>query len=520
MKPSKQKELPFADMQGLLRWGYGNLHFARYVLFQFGSSNGARAWLSEVEPDITRAAEAFDADPKENAINVAFTYDGIKMFELNEPTLNTFPSELIEGMTTPHRQRILGDTGKSAPENWEWGWTDNKDPNAPKIHAVLLIYASTSELLDAACKKATHSFAAYNITLIKQMDTAPLARHENFGFRDGISQPVVEGLTDKDEEAKKTMRLQREVKEAKEVKAVQTINEEKKAHCKPPPPIKLGEFCLGYSNAYGKQPLSPHIEASEIKKVIKFKSRGNNDKGDLGLNGSYLVFRQLEQDVPQFWRFMLAQAKTDEEAIRLASKMVGRWPSGAPLVKSLEQDDPAQTRENCFGYKEEDPDGLKCPIGSHIRRTNPRDMLEDTPPQTAQEIVDRHRILRRGRNYGPRFGATANEILAAVQAGTVNLAEKCGLMFICLNANIQRQFEFVQHSWCNNAKFETLYDEVDAISGAPTDEMTATDNHFSLPGEIVRKRVSDVPRFVRVRGGAYFFMPGIQALKTLATKPL
>ncbi len=472
----KFEPLQLEDMQGLLARGYGKLPHACFVLMAFGSRDGARAWLHEFMPNITPAS----VRAEKVTMNLAFTHLGLSQFELDEATLNSFPRELSEGMTAPHRQRILGDIGESAPECWQWG-----GPSNPKIHAALFIYACTSAQLDEAYEKAIESFKAHSITAIKRLDTTELTDREHFGFRDGISQPIVPGLPKRD----------------------LPINT-----------VPAGEFFLGYKNAYGKMPDSPGISGG--RRLPKYKPR--EPQQDLGRNGSYVVFRQLEQDVAQFWRFMLAHAETNESAIRLASKMVGRWPSGAPLAQSPEKDNPAMAEANTFGYVAQDADGLACPFGAHIRRTNPRDALEETEVKMAVDIVNRHRILRRGRSYGPPLVASLNphEMIAALQAGdkdTQDAGERRGLMFICLNANIQRQFEFIQHTWCNNPKFETLYDEVDSISGAAKEGEA---NNFSVPGMPARERVSAVPRFVTVRGGAYFFMPGMAALHILASKRL
>jgi Dyp-type peroxidase family len=470
--------LQLNDMQGLLARGFGKLRHACYVLMAFGTSAGARAWLHDYLPNITPAS----ARAERAATNLAFTHAGLSMFELNNDALSSFPRELVEGMTTAHRQRILGDVGESAPENWGWG-----GPNNAVIHAALFIYAKNQEQLEAAYQSARATFAANAITEIKRLDTTELTDFEHFGFRDGISQPIVPGLPKRD---------------------------------LPMNTVPAGEFFLGYKNAYGKMPDSPGLSPAG-KRQTKYKTRSPDL--DLGLNGSYVVFRQLEQNVEQFWRFMLARAETEEGAIRLAAKMVGRWPSGAPLALSPDIDKPALAEANTFAYAKNDADGMACPFGSHIRRTNPRDALEETEVKLAADIVNRHRILRRGRSYGPPLVASFNphEMLAALQSENANLnmnaGEKRGLMFICLNANIQRQFEFIQHTWCNNTKFETLYDEVDAISGATTDDAS---NYFTVPCAPVRERVSDVPRFVTVRGGAYFFMPGIAALRYLASKRL
>jgi deferrochelatase/peroxidase EfeB len=185
--------------------------------------------------------------------------------------------------------------------------------------------------------------------------------------------------------------------------------------------------------------------------------------------------------------------------------MVGRWPSGAPLALAPDADDPSLKGANDFGYHELDPRGARCPVGSHIRRSHPRDSLDPRPGSSDSWAINRrHRILRRGREYG-----TSLTIEEAVAGGDTT---ERGLNFICLNANIQRQFEFINHTWLNNPKFGGLYDDADPVA-APSTPVGAS---FTIPTDGIRERVTNLPRFVSVRGGAYFFLPGLAALRYLA----
>ena len=209
-----------------------------------------------------------------------------------------------------------------------------------------------------------------------------------------------------------------------------------------------------------------------------------------------------------FWRFIDASVPHPAERTRLAAKMVGRWPGGAALALAPDRDDPALSEANEFGYFHEDPLGVRCPVGAHIRRTNPRDSLDPGPgTEKSLAINRRHRLLRRGREYGQALSADA--------ALTESLApdEARGLHFICLNGNIARQFEFVQNTWLNNPKFAGLYDDSDPLVG----QSAPYGGTFTMPSESVRARINGMPRFVRVRGGAYFFLPGLNALRHLAS---
>ena len=215
------------------------------------------------------------------------------------------------------------------------------------------------------------------------------------------------------------------------------------------------------------------------------------------------MLRQLEQNVAKFWRFIDGAARAaggDDGRGRewLAAKFLGRWPSGAPLVKASLADDPQLAADNDFGFAA-DRDGLQCPVGAHIRRANPRDGFAHNDPQQSLRRSNRHRILRRGRPYGTRIADPL-----------VDDGEARGLVFICLNSDIERQFEFVQQTWLNNTTFCGLSNEVDPLVGS-----ASNDGIMTVPQDPVRLRVKGIERFVTTRGGA-FFLPGLRALRYLA----
>jgi Dyp-type peroxidase family len=185
--------------------------------------------------------------------------------------------------------------------------------------------------------------------------------------------------------------------------------------------------------------------------------------------------------------------------------MVGRWPSGAPLVRTAEDDKPELGQENDFGYHDLDPLGLRCPLGAHIRRTNPRDSSDPhLGSQRTLAINKRHRILRRGRAYGK-------------PVEDADTSGDRGLHFICFSGNISRQFEFVQQTWINNPKFAGLYEDTDPLIGDRAPREIRGASGFTEQARPVRRRVSDLPQFVSVRGGAYFFMPSIRAVRYLGS---
>jgi deferrochelatase/peroxidase EfeB len=147
-----------------------------------------------------------------------------------------------------------------------------------------------------------------------------------------------------------------------------------------------------------------------------------------------------------------------------------------------------------------------------VRRSNPRDSLDPDPgTQKSIDVGNRHRLLRRGREYGP---PTAPEGLATgIDDGGIDDGRERGLHFVCLSASIARQFEFIQRTWVNNPKFSGLYEDADPLVGS----RRAGADSFSIQGQPVRTRLTGLPQFVTVRGGAYFFLPGIRAIRYLAS---
>ena len=475
-------DLEFKDMQGFIARGYGSLPAAAYLVLTVDEGSEARAWLKGLIPSVTPA----DLRPETQALHVAFTSHGLRALGLDETSLRSFSREFWEGMADDHRARhVLGDRGASAPGRWRWGGDTH-------THALLLLFARDNDELGAFVNEVRAAYGG--VRELAWLDTfafdSPL---EHFGFNDGIAQPFMEGL---------------------------------RRTGPPANTVAAGEFVLGYPNEYGRRPLTPLVESdldpagvlpSRVRADGSEPKRDGPSFHDLGKNGTYLVFRELSQDVPAFWRFVDEASRLDdgssnpEERLRLAAKMVGRWPSGAPLTLCPDQDDPDQGSRDDFGYREHDRTGDRCPLGAHIRRTNPRDALEGSP-EDALKVANRHRLLRRGRPYGAPISRTMDieEILRHTGEH-----EEVGLHFISLGTDIARQFEFVQHTWINNAKFDGLYTDADPLMGHTGDRQGT----FTLQGAPVRTRVTGMERFVETRGGGYFFLPGVRALRYLASLP-
>ncbi|MGH9373010.1 MAG: Dyp-type peroxidase, partial [Vicinamibacterales bacterium] len=220
----------------------------------------------------------------------------------------------------------------------------------------------------------------------------------------------------------------------------------------------------------------------------------------------FMVYRKLEQHVPAFRAFLAKQAErlygeaSEENIELLAAKLVGRWRSGCPLVKSPSADDQALAadwdRNNDFGYAV-DAVGAMCPYGSHIRRMNPRD------GRAGEALVRTHRIVRRGLPYG-----------SWLEPGTEDPEER-GVAFMAINASIRYQFEFLQTEWVNSGEFADLSrNDVDPFAGVRRDA-----SRFRIPGaDGPPKNIFDLPEFVTTRGGGYYFIPSITGLRFIAER--
>ena len=486
-----------ADIQGFVTSGYGHLSCAAYLFVQFHDPGRARLWLRRLGPMIT-SARAWPIAPNGEKIkppltlNIALSADGLAAIGLPRKVLDTFPLEFQQGIADPSRSRILGDTEESDPVEWVLG-----GPGKPPIHAVLIVHAESDEGLEAGChtQRALLVDAAGGVVELPgsvQMGYRPKGDYEPFGFHDGIAQPPIAGI--------------------------------------PGNGVPAGEFILGYPNHFQIIPPTPVIPAEldpdAVLPPLANPYQASEQLRDLGINGSYVVYRKLAQEVAAFWQFMKQEtvrrtgADDTGHMIWLASRCVGRWPSGSPLVLAPVADDPQASDRNDFMYGD-DPDGLSCPLGAHTRRANPRDVIHPYDRAHSLSMSEAHRLLRRARVFGPPLFGPAVLTDPANLAGRMALLDlgddgkERGIHFFCVNANIKRQFEFVQQTWCNNPRFSGLNDNKDPIIGdnARTDQASS---HMTIPQRPISVRTAALPRFVKVRGGAYLFMPSIAALRFLA----
>jgi Dyp-type peroxidase family len=475
-------KLEYDDIQGFVFSGYvKRMRAASYHLLHVADRTKAKAWLKELTKRVTRAVSRENvqrARAHATCLNVAFTQTGLVAFGLDPVNdLVTFERGFQEGMASKLRSRILGDDGPSKPSEWLWG--NEEKP----VDVMLMLFAENpqalSDLEGSEAKAYESGGLAPVVAPIQATELMPPAgsiySREHFGFADGISQPLI-----------------------REHVASDTSN---------PNAIAAGEFILGYANEYSEKGYSletevPYLAARREPWGVQATPSGRGP--EFGRNGTYLAVRQFRQNVAEFWKFLRTQAGGDAaRATYLAAKIIGRWPSGA-LVKDGQTSDPGGAIENGFIYADNDPDGYGTPIGSHIRRSNPRGVGLGATTAESLAVANRHRLMRRGRSYGPR-----------IEDPYQDDSKERGLFFIALNANIERQFEFIQHAWMNTPFFGTLYDEVDPLIGDPS-RTVSQQTDLTIPEHPLRRRVQNIPQIVTVRAGSYFFLPGIHALEILS----
>ncbi|MEU7633178.1 peroxidase [Nocardia sp. NPDC049220] len=416
----------------------------RYEFLSFDDPTGGRAWLAALLDRVQSAADAHATmDSSQRWITLAFTWKGLRALGVSEQSLATFPDEFREGMAA--RADILGDTGANSPDNWVGGLAGDD------LHAIAILFARTDTEYQR-CTAEHHKLVARcsGVRVLSFLDlnaTPPFDHaHDHFGFRDRLSQPVIEG-------------------------SGQTPTPGSG------PALKPGEFILGYPDEEGP----PH---------------GLPQPHVLSRNGSYMAYRRLQEHVGVFRTHLHEHADTPEGQELLAAKFMGRWRSGAPLTLAPEHDDPQlgadPLRNNDFTYREMDPHGYAVPLGSHIRRLNPRDTAVN---------MNRRRMIRRGATYGP-----------ALPEGEPDDGADRGIAAFIICASLVRQFEFAQNVWINDKTFHELGNERDPICGTQDGTL-----EFTIPKRPIRTVLAGLPAFTTLRGGAYFFLPGINALRYLAT---
>ncbi len=517
-----EREIETDEVQTLLLRGLGSLPVMECGLINLPEGANLAGWTGQLTGSVAFGNR--DPDPgrwyqklvggtfglssgplpekPEVALFVAFTASGLGKLGIPGPQDGQGMAALLapfyQGMSS--RERILRDGGPSAPATWQW--SDTPWTGAPErknsVDAVLLAYGMSPADCQAAILAQVNAFGLTlhrSITSPHQRELASGLKVEPFGFADGISNPVMKGL--------------------------------RGDRGSPGDKVEAGEILLGYPhNRQGKAPtcaIPAHLDPLDILPAMigdtpvatrteytRYPAFGQESGAasdhDFGRNGTFLVVRQLEQDVAGFNDYTqtaAAQLATLPGVATVspdwvAAKMVGRWKDGSPVALHPDAQPRKPDPTNNFTYADIDPRGFACPLGSHIRRTNPRDSLDSDQP-TAGNHISSHRILRRGRTYAE-----------PAQGGP---GKREGLIFLAACADLERQFELVQQSWVGNPSFHGLTGESDPV--IDTDGQL---QDLSLPDGRTVRRLKGIPDFVTVRGGGYFFMPSRSALYYLADR--
>jgi Dyp-type peroxidase family len=459
---ARRQQPRLAAIQGNVLQGYSykDHPVAAYVWLRFADADAGRRWLALVADDVT-TAERWTHKPAVTR-NVALTAAGLRALEVPDALMGTFSKEFRDGMRT-RAETPLGDVGHSAPETWPHPF------DGAALHALLTIYAGDDRALDEVVAGAPAAGVEVVDVVRAGMlsETAGFPGREHFGFTDGFSQPAFRGIAYVDRQPKGNgvpLRFGRWRRMA------------------------LGELVLGYVDEDLVYPEMPG--------------------GVLGPDSTYMVWRRLRQDVATFRAWTLGAAGGDRAgAEKVRAQIVGRWPDGTPLASHPDgpdravADDPEKRNGVHYGS---DPLGGACPLGAHVRRANPRDGMA-----FGHKLTFRHRIVRRGMPYGPELSADPPPAEQDLDRG---------LVFVCFNANISRQYEVVQGEWMSDGRAFDLSRDRDPLTGGPQ-----ADGKLVLHGRPARngkpatppRVLGPLPQFVWTRGGEYLWVPSVPALKAL-----
>ncbi len=524
-------KLDVYDIQGNLLKAYGRFGFpfARYVFFEFHDVDKACGFIKKIVPLVTNASpweKPKEKKPKEEnsktsnapdskiaipkvTTNIAFSYQGLKNLGLPRISLQSFPAEFAMGMK--ERRDILGDNLASAPKHWDPVWQNDVhcwvSINGVSVKEIEDRYQQILEFVAASEKGVTlltghigedgkpydyQSAAA----LVKDGEATP---REHFNFVDGIGEPSFKGS--------QTPLLGNGKRTNKPADSLDGWKQ-----------LETGEFILGHRDEGFGYP-----ESAPLPRL-------------LGLNGTYMVYRKLHQNVGSFNNYVTkAGEKYEGGAEALAAKFVGRWRNGAPLalfpteaeadefIKALgearvkmqnaKDNEREQARKEYEALKDKrrgfdyDNSG-KCPVGAHIHRMNPRSALEygnKNAFHTPSALADRRRILRRGLPYG-----------AAKNTDDYTDDGNHGIIFMAINSSIKGQFEFVQQQWANYGNDFKLSNDKDPIIGNQPADGGKMVVQNDPKGDKPPFFCSAIPRFVETRGGEYFFIPSLTALRRIA----
>jgi Dyp-type peroxidase family len=441
--PRGAVSLELDDIQATVLHQRPEPYYGTHVMLHVDDARGGCELLRRLGPHIDSAADWWQAD--DTWLAVAISYPGLVALRVPDDSLQSFPEAFRVGMAA--RAAQLRDEGANDPRHWE------KPFGTGEIHIGISIFSDSEDKWRSALETARaqyEGFSGVSVLLTQDFGAQPGDRNP-LGFKDSIGQPAIEGC------------------------GIEALPGQGR-------PIKAGEFVLGYPGEAGVPLPMPRPDV-------------------LGRNGTFVALRKYQSRVGAFNQFLQERAHTEEERELLAAKLVGRWRSGAPLTLAPDRDDPALGRDprrnNDFTYAN-DPRGLQVPLGSHMRRMNPRDT-----EMAVLTDVNVHRIIRRSTAYGPPYDPNASSDQDD-QAGR-------GIYFMFLSAKAMATMEFLQQEWINSGNFMGLDQERDPNVGLQEDGAT-----FTIPQEPVRRRIHGIQTFNVLRGGEYLFMPSLPALRWLA----
>jgi len=541
-----QRKLDLADIQGNIVRPYGRYGFpiTRHMFFNIGNAAAGRNFIDQLRGQVTTSERwrgvdenaGKDAPPRPLVcINVGLSFMGLYALGLPTRTLGNMPEEFIDGMA--ERWSILGDSGSSAPDKWDPIWCDARSTPDKQIHIWVSLNApakpdgspidelttqtdwlrgiaaqSGGVTLLTGHKGPNPEWQDASAIMVQDPDgpagtKIPIAK-EHFGFTDGISDPAFAGQYEPAEEAMEVIGGGKFSPNDKNWEALAT-----------------GEFILGYVG-----------EAQELPPTAPPWS--------FMRNGTFMAFRKLHQKVGGFRAYISAQAEqfhrdggassVTAASETLKAKMVGRWSNGIPLEVAATYEDseaeaekwkdiPAILRKGPnrtsadkarqlafeimltnFRYAG-DEQGARCPVSAHTRRANPRDALDPTfgapKAKPGSALSNRRRILRRGAPYG--------------DSSQGDDSSEHGVIFMAICSNLFRQFEFVQQQWVQYGASFNVGNDTDPLIGLHGDGAK-----FVIPTDPAKDGVPficpNIPQFVETRGGEYFFLPSLTALREIA----
>lgn len=535
LKPRDPLTLRLADIQGNILNAYGRLGFpkGRAILLHVHRSEVGRAFIKEFYSDVTTAVRwpsrrpnAAPAEPNaptrpDVTLNFAFTFAGLLALGVPIRSLAMMPNEFMQGMRA--RAAILGDNSPhGALERWDEAWKNEDDPSGPRnVHILALLNSDMdpatgapvvhmermTDAIRAFCAesrggieiltghgKGPADYQEMSAILVRDEQTGQLRPipNEHFGFLDGISDPVFEGQF------------------PPHVEAIRKVGNGKLNARGEWQSLATGEFLLGYPD-----------EARELPPAAA--------PNLFSVNGTFMAYRKLQENVEAFEAYLDATAAefgqvygiADKAEARatLMAKFAGRWQDGVPLVAAptyadwvafnAAHTDPDERARRLAEYTyADDIDGAACPASSHTRRVHPRDALGPIFPATPGDrspsgtvLVNRRRILRRGLPYDTSNAAGERE--------------RGIIMLICC-ASLERQFEFVQQQWLNYGMDNNAGNDTCPLLGARSEK----DIKFVIPNRADGPNppyiCANLPQFVETRGGAYFFVPSMTALRMIA----